>query len=32
MIRLCIFNMSGNLGNIIGKYSLSPETSLINAF
>lgn len=32
MIRLCVFNMSGNLGNIIGKYSLSPETSLINAF
>ena len=32
MIRLCVFNMSGNLGNIISKYSLSPEISLINAF
>lgn len=32
MIKLCIFNMSGNFGNIISKYTLSPKTSLINAF
>ena len=32
MIRLCIFNMSGNYGNIINNYTLSPTTSLINAF